>query len=33
MTCAFTLYVFIETLEMHYNSFQAILDPIVMEIR
>jgi hypothetical protein len=32
MTCAL-LYVFIETLEMHYNSFQAILDPIVMEIR
>jgi hypothetical protein len=33
MTCAFTLYDFIETLEIHDYSFQVILDPIVVEIR
>jgi hypothetical protein len=30
-TCAFMLYEFIETLEMHYCSFQIILDPIMVE--
>jgi hypothetical protein len=33
MICSFTLYEFIKTLEMHYYSFQIILDPIKMEIR
>jgi hypothetical protein len=32
MACAFMLYEFIETLEMHYYSFRIILDPIVVEI-
>jgi hypothetical protein len=31
MTCEFMLYEFIKTLEMHYYSFQVILDPIVVE--
>jgi hypothetical protein len=31
VTCAFTLYEFIETLEMHYYSFHVILDPIMVE--
>jgi hypothetical protein len=32
MIYAFTLWEFIETLEMHYYSFQIILDPIMVEI-
>jgi hypothetical protein len=32
MIYAFTLWEFIETIEMHYYSFQIILNPIMVEI-
>jgi hypothetical protein len=32
MTCAFMLYELIQTLEMHYYSFQVILNSIMVEI-
>jgi hypothetical protein len=32
MPCAFTLLDLIETIELYYNSFQVILDPIMVEI-